>query len=68
MKLLKDYMQFRKKTSLGPSSSLIKTLFKIAIMFGIIFLVLLLVDKIEFPYPKKDIKQIIPNENFKVIK
>tara|TARA_S200000501_G_C20733698_1_gene704054 strand:- start:846 stop:1031 length:186 start_codon:yes stop_codon:yes gene_type:complete len=61
-------MQFRKKTSLGLNGYIYKLLFKIAIIFGIIFLIFILLDKIEFPYPKKDIKQIIPNENFKVIK
>ena len=61
-------MQFRKKTSFAPNSSIYRTLLKLAAILGIIFLVIILLDRIEFPYPSKDIKQIIPNENFKVIK
>ncbi len=61
-------MQFKKKTSFALNSSIYKTLLKLAMILGILFLVILLLDRIEFPYPSKDIKQIIPNENFKVIK
>tara|TARA_B100001559_G_scaffold312762_1_gene310895 strand:- start:460 stop:645 length:186 start_codon:yes stop_codon:yes gene_type:complete len=61
-------MQFRKKTSFALSSSIYRTLLKLAMILGILFLVIILLDRIEFPYPSKDIKQIIPNENFKVIK
>ena len=61
-------MQFKKKTSFALNSSIYRTLLKLAAILGIIFLVIILLDRIEFPYPSKDIKQIIPNENFKVIK
>ena len=61
-------MQFRKKTSFALNSSIYKTLLKLAVILGILFLVIILLDRIKFPYPSKDIKQIIPNENFKVIK
>ncbi len=33
-----------------------------------ILLVVVLVDKINFPYPNKKIEKIIPNENLKVVK
>ena len=61
-------MQFRKKTSFALNSSIYRTLLKLAMILGILFLVIILLDRIEFPYPSKDIKKIIPNENFKVIK
>ena len=61
-------MQFKKKTSFALNSSIYWTLLKLAMILGILFLVIILLDRIEFPYPSKDIKQIIPNENFKVIK
>tara|TARA_B100000945_G_C19825006_1_gene342309 strand:+ start:82 stop:267 length:186 start_codon:yes stop_codon:yes gene_type:complete len=61
-------MQFRKKTSFALNSSIYRTILKLAMILGILFLVTILLDRIEFPYPSKDIKQIIPNENFKVIK
>ena len=61
-------MQFRKKTSFTLNNSIFKILFKVALIFGILFLTIFLLDKVKFPYPNKDIKQIVPNENFKVIK
>ena len=61
-------MQFRKKTSFALNSSIYRTLLKLAMILGILFLVIVLLDRIEFPYPSKDIKKIITNENFKVIK
>ena len=61
-------MQFKKKTSFALNSSIYRTLLKLAMILGILFLVIILLDRIEFPYPSKDIKKIITNENFKVIK
>ena len=61
-------MQFKKKTSFALNSSIYRTLLKLAMILGILFLIIILLDRIEFPYPSKDIKKIIPNENFKVIK
>ena len=59
-------MQFIKKTSsrrtiLGIITKLILVL--IAIL-GAVFLL----NKIDFPSPKKVIEKLIPNENFKIIK
>ena len=59
-------MQFIKKTSsrisivgLGIKLSLV-----ILVLFGVVFLL----NKIDFPAPKKEIEKIISNENFKVVK
>ena len=59
-------MQFIKKTSsrisivgLGIKLSLV-----ILILFGVVFLL----NKIDFPAPKKEIEKVISNENFKVVK
>ena len=59
-------MQFIKKTSsrisivgLGIKLSLV-----ILVLFGVVFLL----NKIDFPIPKKEIEKIIPNENFKIVK
>ena len=59
-------MQFTKKTSSRKIIfNLIIKLFLISlIIVGIIFLL----NKIDFPAPKKAIEKIIPNENFKIIK
>jgi len=61
-------MQFQKKTSIGLFGSSVKTLIRIAFIFIILLLLVVLVDKINFPYPNKKIEKIVPNENFKVVK
>ena len=59
-------MQFTRKTSLSKSMTglLIKLILILSVFIGIIFLL----NKIEFPAPKKTIEKIIPNENFKIVK
>ena len=59
-------MQFIKKTS--SSKSIIGIITKIALVSITILLVIFLLNKIEFPAPKKEIEKIIPNENFKIVK
>ncbi len=59
-------MQFIKKTS--SRRSFIGLLVKISLVFAIIFSVIFLLNKIDFPAPKKEIQKIIPNENFKIVK
>ena len=61
-------MQFQKKTSAGGLASLIKISIKILFILITLLLIVVLVDKINFPYPNKKIEKIIPNENFKVVK
>ena len=59
-------MQFIKKTSLRTNilGLIIKLALALVIILGIVFLL----NKIDFPAPKKDIEKIIPNENFKIVK
>ena len=59
-------MQFIRKTSLSKSvSGLLIKLFLILLVFiGIIFLL----NKVDFPAPKKTIEKTISNENFKIVK
>jgi len=45
-----------------------KLVVKILIFLILIFIAVVLIDKIDFPAPNKKIEKIIPNENFKVIK
>ena len=59
-------MQFIKKTS--SSRSFIGIITKIALVSITILLVIFLLNKIDFPAPKKEIEKIIPNENFKIVK
>ena len=61
-------MEFRKKSTIGPLGSSAKILIKIAFIAIILLLAVVLVDKINFPYPNKKIEKIISNENFKVVK
>ena len=60
-------MQFNKNTSLGKTSIIglvVKSVFGLVIILGIV----LFLNSIDFPAPKKKIEKIIPNENFKIIK
>ncbi len=59
-------MQFTKNTSYRKNafSIFIKLSFVILIIIGAIFLI----NKIDFPAPKKEIEKIISNENFKIVK
>ena len=61
-------MYFQKKQAIGKSNYLIKLIIKIALVFFLFFIILLLLDQINFPSPNKKIEKIIPNENLKVIK
>ena len=59
-------MQFIKKTS--SSRNIFNISIKIAL--GLLFVIglVFLLNKIDFPVPKKEIEKIIPNENFKIVK
>ena len=60
-------MQFNKNTSSGKTNIIgliIKSIISLVVILGIVFLI----NKIDFPAPKKEIEKIIPNENFKIVK
>tara|TARA_B100001250_G_scaffold368783_1_gene351727 strand:- start:2012 stop:2194 length:183 start_codon:yes stop_codon:yes gene_type:complete len=60
-------MQFSKNTSsgkVGITGIVIKFIIGLVVILGIVFFL----STIDFPAPKKEIKKIIPNENFKIIK
>ena len=59
-------MQFIKKTS--SRINILGLILKLAIALVIIVGIVFLLNKIDFPAPKKDIEKIIPNENFKIVK
>ena len=58
-------MQFSKNTSSGSGKSL---LIKIALVLIIFIGTIVLLEKIEFPSPNKNIEKIIPNEKLKIVK
>jgi len=61
-------MHFYKKTSIGKSNSNIRLSIKLFLVFILFFVILMMLDQINFPAPNKKIEKLIPNENFKVIK
>ena len=58
-------MEFSKNTSTGTSKSL---LIKMTLVLIIIIGVVILLGKIEFPSPNKEVEKIIPNEKLKIVK
>jgi hypothetical protein len=60
-------MQFNKNTSSGKTNIIaisIKSIIGLVVILGLIFII----NKVDFPAPKKEIEKIIPNENFKIVK
>ena len=60
-------MQFNKNTSSGKTNIIgliIKSIIGLVVILGLVFLI----NKIDFPAPKKEIEKVIPNENFKIVK
>ena len=58
-------MQFSKNTSAGTSKGfLIKMILFLLIIIGAV----ILLGKIDFPSPNKEIEKIIPNETIKIVK
>ena len=58
-------MQFSKNTSNGTSKSF---LIKAILVLGIIIGAVILLGKIDFPSPNKEIEKIILNEKLKTVK
>ena len=61
-------MQFQKKTTFGNFGGIIKLLIKVCLIIVVLFVGVILLDKIDFPSPIKKIEKIISNENFKTVK
>ena len=61
-------MYFQKKTSTGMFSAIGRLLIKIVLVLLVLLVGIVLVDKIDFPYPNKKIEQVVPNEKFKILK
>ena len=58
-------MQFSKNTSTGTSKGF---LIKITLVLIVIIGAVILLGKIDFPSPNKEIIKIIPNEKLKIVK
>tara|TARA_B100000900_G_scaffold289500_1_gene248392 strand:+ start:37 stop:216 length:180 start_codon:yes stop_codon:yes gene_type:complete len=59
-------MQFIKKTS--SRTNILGLITKLVIALILVLAIVFLLNKIDFPAPKKEIEKIIPNENFKIVK
>ena len=61
-------MQFERKTRIGSPKGIFGILIKIILILLILATAIILIDRINFPSPIKKIEQVIPNENFKIVK
>ena len=61
-------MQLQRKTSIGKLNGVFKILIKVCLVLLLVFISVILVDKIDFPSPNKKIEKIIPNEDLKIVK
>ena len=61
-------MQFYKKTSIGSSINPLKIIIKVIVILAVIFGILVMVSKINFPSPNQLIEKKIPQENLKIVK
>ena len=61
-------MQFEKKARIGSPKGIFGILIKIILIFIVLGVAVVLIDRINFPSPIKKIENVISNENFKIIK
>ena len=59
-------MQFIKKTS--SRTNILGLIIKLSLALVVILGIVFLLNRMDFPAPKKEIEKIIPNENFKIVK
>ena len=60
-------MQFNKNTSSGKAS-ITGIIIKSTLGFIVVLGIIIFINSLDFPAPKKEIEKIIPNENFKIVK
>ena len=61
-------MQFSKNTSIVKKNSILSPLIKCVLVLLTIIVTVILLGKIDFPSPNKEIEKIIPNEKLKIVK
>jgi len=61
-------MQFSKNTSTGSSKSYLSILIRGILILVILISIIIMLGKIDFPSPNKEIEKIIPNEKLKIVK
>tara|TARA_Y100000389_G_scaffold159616_1_gene161505 strand:- start:320 stop:505 length:186 start_codon:yes stop_codon:yes gene_type:complete len=61
-------MQLHKITSKSKNKFTLMTLVKVILVLAIIYLLVFMINKIDFPSPNKEIEKIISNEKIKIVK
>ena len=59
-------MQFTRNTSSAKKA--VGLIIKLGLVLVLFLVAIVLLSKVDFPAPKKEIEKIIPNENFKIVK
>jgi len=61
-------MQLSKNTSISNRGRVLGLFIKVTLFFVIIIGLFILLGRIDFPSPSKEIEKIIPNEKLKIVK
>jgi hypothetical protein len=61
-------MQLNKITSTSSKKFSLMTFVKVILILAIIYLLVSMINKIDFPSPNKTIEKIIPNEKIRIVK
>ena len=61
-------MEFSRNTSRAKTFRSLVLFIKTLLGFLVIFAIVILLNKIDFPSPNKEIKKFIPNDNLKIVK
>ena len=61
-------MQLSRNTSMSKSGNIKMLLIKIILIFVTLFVIVVMLNKIDFPAPNKKIEKNISNENLRIVK
>ena len=61
-------MEFSKNTRIAGRKSFLGVLIKISLILVIVVVTIVMLGKIDFPSPNKEIEKTIPNEKLKIVK
>ena len=61
-------MQFERNTRAGNLNFFTKLAIKLILLILFVLVAIVLIDRIDFPSPIKNIEKVVPNENFKIVK
>ena len=61
-------MQLSKITSRSKNKLSLMTFIRAILVLVIIFVLVIMLNKIDFPSPNKEIEKIIPNEKLRIVK